>query len=99
MMRLHIVAGVVVALALEVSARGDEAEERAVAAIEKMGGRVTRDKTAPGLPVIHVDLSSGSVTEAGLKEVAGLKQLKRLNLRGTGVTAGGLKELAGHKQL
>jgi internalin A len=35
------------------------------------------------------------VTDAGLKELAGLKSLQRLNLSGTQVTDAGLKELAG----
>jgi serine/threonine protein kinase/Leucine-rich repeat (LRR) protein len=39
------------------------------------------------------------VTDAGLKELAGLKQLQWLNLVGTLVTDAGLKELAGLKQL
>jgi hypothetical protein len=39
------------------------------------------------------------VTDAGLKYLAGLKQLQTLNLYGTEVTDAGLKELAGLKQL
>ena len=37
------------------------------------------------------------MTDAGLKELAGLKSLQRLNLSATGVTDAGLKELAGLK--
>jgi internalin A len=39
------------------------------------------------------------VTDAGLKELAGLKGLTRLSLSRTGVTDAGLKELAGLKNL
>ena len=39
------------------------------------------------------------MTDAGLKELAGLTQLQTLNLAGTKVTDAGLKELAGLTQL
>jgi Leucine-rich repeat (LRR) protein len=44
-------------------------------------------------------LNGTHVTDAGLKELAGLKGLKTLSLRGTHVTDAGLKELAGLKNL
>ena len=46
-----------------------------------------------------LDLSNTQVTDASLKELAGLKQLRTLNLSNTQVTDAGLKELAGLKQL
>ena len=46
-----------------------------------------------------LDLSETHVTDAGLKELAGLKQLTTLDLFGTQVTDAGLKELAGLMQL
>ncbi len=39
------------------------------------------------------------MTDAGLKELAGLKSLQTLDLRNTQVTDAGLKELAGLKSL
>ena len=39
------------------------------------------------------------ITDAGLKELAGLKNLQRLDLSGTKITDAGLKELAGLKSL
>ena len=46
-----------------------------------------------------LDLSYTAMTDAGLKELTGLKHLTALNLRRTQVTDAGLKELAGLKQL
>ena len=43
--------------------------------------------------VTALDLSRTQVTDAGLKELAGLKQLTTLDLRGAQVTDAGLKEL------
>ena len=36
----------------------DDAEDKAVAFVEKLGGKVTRDEKLPGKPVIRVHLSS-----------------------------------------
>jgi Leucine-rich repeat (LRR) protein len=49
--------------------------------------------------VTSLDLASTSVTDAGLKELATLKNLTALNLTRTLVTDAGLKELAGLDQL
>ena len=46
-----------------------------------------------------MQLSRTSVTAAGLKELAALKQLRYLRLAGANVTDAGLKELAALKQL
>lgn len=73
-------------------ARADEAEDRAAAFVEKLGGTVIRDTTRPGKPVVTVTLS-GNVTDAGPKELAAMKGLRKLYLIRTKVTAGGLKEL------
>ena len=53
----------------------DDAEDKAVAFVEKLGGRVTRDEKLPGKPVIGVHLSFNAVTDVGLKELAPLKNL------------------------
>ena len=52
-----------------VPAWADDAEDQAVAFVEKLGGKVTRDEKAPGRPVIIVNLSFKQVTDAGLKEL------------------------------
>jgi internalin A len=50
-------------------------------------------------PQAPFGLVLGLVTDAGLKELAGLKQLQTLALRASQVTDAGLKELAALKQL
>jgi internalin A len=76
------------------SVRADEGEARAVAFVESLGGKVTRDERAPGKPVVSVNLSGTQITDAGLKELAPLTNLTRLFLSSPQVTDAGLKELA-----
>jgi hypothetical protein len=82
-----------------VSVQDDQAEDKAVKAIQRLGGRITRDEKAKGKPIVRVELDGPKVTDAGLKHLARLKQLRTLYLGGTKVTDAGLKELAGLKQL
>jgi hypothetical protein len=79
--------------------RADEAEDKAVKAIKKLGGRITRDEKAKGKPIVRVFLVGPKVTDAGLKHLAGLMWLTVLDLTDTKVTDAGLKHLAGLKQL
>ncbi len=99
MFRLMAFALAVLGLCLGSSARADDAEDKAVAFVEKLGGKVTRDEKAPGKPVVGVDLGGTAVTDAGLKELAPLKSLTTLELSVTQVTDAGLKELAPLKNL
>ena len=47
------------------SAQGDNAEqERAIARIEKLGGKFELDEKRPGKPLIKVDLRQTKVTDA-----------------------------------
>lgn len=75
----RILAGVLMLLAAAVVHAGD-AQDKAVKAVERLGGMVTRDETQPGKPIVGVDLSFKQVTDADLKELAPLKNLKNLNL-------------------
>ena len=86
-------------LALLFTGCGAPADEgtQAVDAIVALGGKIVRDDSMPGKPVISVEFTK--VTDAGLKEVAGLKRLLTLNLANTQVTDAGLKELAGLQRL
>jgi hypothetical protein len=72
-----------------------EQEEKAVNAILKLGGKVARDESLPGRPVVVVYFypSQPQMTDAGLKELKELKGLQRLYLGGTQITDAGLKEL------
>ena len=55
--------------------RADDAEDKAVAFVKKLGGTVTRNEKAPGKPVFAINLSGTEVTDAGMKELAALKNL------------------------
>src|SRR5438876_967448 len=80
----------------------DDAEDAAVKAVEKLGGKVTRDYKDSAHPVVRVSFSGTQLTDAGLKELAVLKELETLGLRDTPVTGAGLKhlaELSGLKEL
>ena len=96
-MRTMLVGAVMLLACLSGAAWADEAS--AVKAVEKLGGKVTRDDKLPGKPVIGVNLPATKVTDAGLKELKDLKQLTTLDLFFTGVTDAGLKELKELKQL
>ena len=96
-MRLYLL--VLCLLSLPMTVRGDEAEDRSAKWVEKMGGRIERDNKAQGKPIVKVHLGRRAVTDGDLKELAGLKELRWLDLTKTQVTDAGLKELIGLKQL
>lgn len=75
-------------------ARADDAEEKAVKFIFSVGGSVERDEKADGRPVIVVKLKGSKVTDAGLKELLAIKQLRFVDLSQTQITDAGLKKLA-----
>jgi hypothetical protein len=81
------------------SVRADDAEDKAVAFVEKLGGKIKRDDKVAGKPVVEVNLFRTKVTDADLKELAALKSLTSLNLHDTKVTDAGLKELVPLKNL
>ena len=99
MFKITVFALAVSGLCLGSAARADDAEDKAVAFVKKLGGEGTLDDKAPSKPVIGVHLGSTKVTDAGLKELAPLKNLTKLDLRFTKVTDAGLKELAALKNL
>ena len=77
----------------------DDAEDKSATFVGTLGGTATRDENLPGNPVITVFLVDKQVTDAGLKELAGLKNLTRLVLVRAMVTDAGMKELAALKNL
>src|SRR5262245_16800995 len=81
------------------AARADEAEDKAIAVVEKLKGEITRDDKKPGKPVVAVVLVGADVTDASLKELASLKNLAVLHLHKTKVTGAGLKDLGALKNL
>ena len=78
-------------------------EAKAIAEIEKLGGRVTRDEESPGRPVVAVDFcdweSSMKACDAAMRHLKGLTKLRKLNLSGTRVTDNGLLNLKGLNRL
>jgi hypothetical protein len=77
--------------------RSDEA--RSISELEKLGARIERDQARLGKPVVTLDLKHTKVTDAGLRRLAHLTQLRQLRLINTKVTDAGLKELAHLTQL
>jgi len=68
-------------------------EEKAVKAIEALGGLMIRDERLPGRPVVEVNLGGTKVTDSGLKDLKELKDLQFLCLAGTKISDAGLKDL------
>src|SRR5688572_11937116 len=74
-------------------------EAKAIAAVQKLGGRVYHSENLPGKPVTRVELSKSKLTDAGLKQLAAFKSLTYLDVSGTQVTNAGLKDLAAFADL
>ena len=70
-----------------------DAEKKAIAAIKKLGGKVTLDEKKPGKPVISVDLNYTKVADAGLVHLQGLTKLQTLRLIASNVPDAGLVDL------
>jgi internalin A len=74
-------------------------QEKALAAITESGGTVTVEKAQQDHPVIAVHFSGEKVTNAVLRQIEALPQVRTLVLRNTRVTDVGLEHLKGLKQL
>jgi len=76
-------------------------QAKAIAEIEKLGGKVTRDKMSPGRPVISVEFKGNplfspsfpSIDDALLANLKGLTTLQSLDLRDSKVTNAGVQKL------
>ncbi len=70
-------------------------QAKAIAAIKKLGGMVTRDEKSLDRPVIAVHLLNTKVTDAGLGNLERLTELRELCFVNTNVTDAGLEHLKG----
>jgi hypothetical protein len=71
-------------------------QERAIAEIRKLGGKVEVDTKHPGPPVVvAVDLKHTRVIDASLEHLKGLSQVEILFLKDTAVTDEGLVSVKG----
>src|SRR5262245_63940412 len=75
-------------------AAADQAEDRALDVVKRVGGAVDRDEKQPGMPVVAVNLYNSRVTDADLKELAAFRKVIELDLMSTGVTDAGMAHLA-----
>jgi Leucine-rich repeat (LRR) protein len=72
---------------------GDTAKQKAIAALEKLGGKVFQDGIAPDKPVIGVDLDETHATDDDLAHLEVFPRLQSLSLDETQVTDVGLVHL------
>src|SRR5690348_12286576 len=79
------------------AARADDAEDKALKLVEKLGSKVIRFETKEGKQVVQVDLRFTKVNDADLEELAALTSLTTLNLWETDVSDVGVKELSALK--
>ena len=75
------------------------AEQQAIAVITRLGGRVDVDETKAGKPVVRVSLEGTAATDADLRWLGVLGQLRELDLSGTAITDDGLVYLKRLTQL
>ena len=97
--RVLFAAGIAVLCSAALPVRADE-EEDAAAAVQKVGGLITRDEKAPGKPVVEVSFQGTStgqvIQDKDLATLKGLKHLKTLHLGYvTKTTDAGLVHLKG----
>jgi hypothetical protein len=76
-----------------------EGQKQAVAAIEKIGGKVEFDPNDPARPAVRVRLNDTRVTDKDLGHLRALTALRRLDLHRTAVTDEGLRHLQGLTKL
>src|ERR1700736_1419766 len=75
-------------------AYADEAEEKAVAAVNKLGGRVYPVDRKPGQPVVAVEFYDKRLNKGDLKVLAAFKQIEGLHLHYSTLPDAELAELA-----
>jgi internalin A len=75
-----LVLGLLLAPVLCWAAEPNPDQAKAIAWIEKLGGKVTVDEKSPGKPVNSVNLRHTKVSDTELDHLRGLPQLQRLSL-------------------
>jgi hypothetical protein len=76
-----------------------KARAKAIAEVEKFGGRYETDETLPDNPIIRVDLPNKKAGDSSLVVFGSLKELRILNLAETSVTDSGLPWIKGLTKL
>src|ERR1700730_4482814 len=77
----------------------EETQAEAIAAIRKLGGRVTVDETAPGKPVVAVDLEDINPNDIEVEPLQGVSRFRTLLLRCALITGVGMEKLKGLTKL
>ena len=69
---------------------GDDRAERAVAAIEKVGGTVQRDESRPGSPVYAVDFYNSRLTDSVMSHLRALPEIREFHVSNAPITDAGI---------
>jgi internalin A len=82
-------------LAAAGAARADEAQDKALAEIQKRGGKIDRDETSKekDKPVIAVNFATTPAEDAALEPLKAIPTLRKVTLNGTKITDAGLEQL------
>lgn len=83
-------------------AQEEEAVQQAVEAIEKSGGKVSRDEAAEGKPLVAASLATTEANDDDLMPLETLTMLHKVTLNGTKISDAGLdhlKPIAGLQKL
>ncbi len=68
-------------------------KDKAELQLKRLDGKVKRDKSLPGSPVVDICLYSNDVTDDDLKQLASFKSLAKLEIRSDKVTGSGFAAL------
>jgi hypothetical protein len=103
-MRYHVLFALTPALLLVAASTGqaqvsEEAQAKAVAAIEKLGGKVEIDGTLPGKPVVAVDLAQAKIKDDDLACLVACTELRKLQLERATITDAALVHIRGLAKL
>jgi len=82
----RLLIGVVVVLVAAVVAQADDAEDKAVKWVKKLGGGCSYDSKKDGQPIVGVYLWETGARDDDLKELAAFKNLTHISLRSSAKT-------------